>query len=169
MDFQLKNKVMLIAGASKGSATPWPMRSRRKGRRSRPRRGTKRRLHPRRRESARHWIEGVRHVGRRQIRRAIQKWIGATADKSGGIDGLMTNSGGPPPGWRFRSTTRPGRKLSCCFSARYEWLRGRAGDEIRGGGAILVSTSCRSKSRFRTSGCRRSFARRCRLRQDAGD
>jgi 3-oxoacyl-[acyl-carrier protein] reductase len=74
---------------------------------------------------------------------AIQRWVSATADKFGGIDALMTNSGGPPAGlaiafddqaWQeaaellLFSTIRMVRSVVPLMKAR-------------GGGSILVSTS----------------------------
>jgi 3-oxoacyl-[acyl-carrier protein] reductase len=48
---------------------------------------------------------------------AIQRWIEATAARFGGIDALMTNSGGPPAP-RCPSTIGRGRMpRSCCSSA----------------------------------------------------
>jgi 3-oxoacyl-[acyl-carrier protein] reductase len=74
---------------------------------------------------------------------AIQRWVSAVADKFGGIDAMMTNSGGPPAGlaisfddqaWQeaadllLFSTIRMVRSVVPIMKAR-------------GGGSILVSTS----------------------------
>jgi 3-oxoacyl-[acyl-carrier protein] reductase len=78
---------------------------------------------------------------------AIQRWVSATAERFGGVDALMTNSGGPPTGaalsfddgaWQdaaellFFSTLRMVRAAVPLMQAR-------------GGGAILMSTSASVK------------------------
>jgi len=99
MDLQLKNKVMLVAGASKGLGYAV----------ARALAGDGAIVSISSRDeasiaSAASRIE--RETGSTvfampvdvRSREAIETWIAATAHKYGGIDGLMTNSGGPSAG-----------------------------------------------------------------------
>lgn len=74
---------------------------------------------------------------------AIQKWITATADKFGGIDGLMTNSGGPPAGLAisFDDAAWQAAADLLLFSTVRMVRAAVPLMQARGGGAILVSTS----------------------------
>jgi len=74
---------------------------------------------------------------------AIQRWIGATADRFGGVDALMTNSGGPPTGaalsfddaaWQAAADLLLFSTLRMARAAVPLMIK-------RGGGAILMSTS----------------------------
>ena len=99
MDLQLKGKVVLVAGASKGLGFAVAHALAKEGARvsisSRDQASI---------EAAASRIE--RDTGSKvfamaaDVRSAdaIQKWVAASADTFGGIDGLMTNSGGPPAG-----------------------------------------------------------------------
>src|SRR5437762_2462277 len=99
MDLQLKNKVILIAGASKGLGYAVAHAVAQEG-------GI---------VSISSRDQGAIAAAAARIERdtgspvfhmpvdvrsgdAIQKWIAATAEHFGGVDGLMTNSGGPPAG-----------------------------------------------------------------------
>jgi 3-oxoacyl-[acyl-carrier protein] reductase len=144
MDLQLKSKVILVAGASKGLGFAVAHALAKEGARvsisSRDQASI---------EAAASRIE--RDTGSKVFAMAtdvrssdaIQKWIAASADTLGGIDGLMTNSGGPPAGqaiafddqaWQdaadllLFSTIRMVRAVVPIMKAR-------------GGGSILVSTS----------------------------
>src|SRR6188508_1459319 len=99
MDLLLKNKVMLIAGASKGLGYAVAHALAQDGAlvsiSSRDQASI---------ASAASRIE--RETGSKvfampvdvRSREAIDTWVAATAERFGGIDGLMTNSGGPPAG-----------------------------------------------------------------------
>ena len=78
-----------------------------------------------------------------QSAEAIQKWIGATADKFGGIDGLMTNSGGPPAGLAISFDDKAWQDAAelLLFSTIRMVRAAVPSMKSRGGGAILVSTS----------------------------
>ena len=99
MDLQLKNKVMLIAGASKGLGYAVAHALAAEGaivsissRDEASITSAARRMEQETRATVLSMPGDVRS------REAIDKWISTTADKFGGIDGLMTNSGGPPAG-----------------------------------------------------------------------
>ena len=144
MDLQLKGKVILVAGASKGLGFAVAHALAKEGASvsisSRDQASI---------EAAASRIE--RDTGSKvfamatdvRSAEAIQTWIAACADTFGGIDGLMTNSGGPPAGqaiafddqaWQdaadllLFSTIRMVRAVVPIMQAR-------------GGGSILVSTS----------------------------
>lgn len=77
----------------------------------------------------------------------IEAWIGATAERFGGIDALMTNSGGPPAGAAISFDDRAWQDAAdlLLFSA-LRMVRGAVPHmQTRGGGAILVSTSASVK------------------------
>ena len=144
MDFQLKNKVMLIAGASKGLGYAVAHALAQEGATvsisSRDEAAI---------ASAASRIE--RDTGSKVFARsadvksaeAIQKWIGATADKFGGIDGLMTNSGGPPAGLAISFDDQAWQEAAelLLFSTIRMVRAAVPSMRSRGGGAILVSTS----------------------------
>ncbi|MFL6278466.1 MAG: SDR family NAD(P)-dependent oxidoreductase, partial [Vicinamibacterales bacterium] len=99
MDLQLKNKVILIAGASKGLGYAVA--------RSVAEEGAIVSISSRDQASITSAASRIeRETGSPvfampvdvRSKAALEKWIAATADKFGGIDGLMTNSGGPPAG-----------------------------------------------------------------------
>lgn len=78
---------------------------------------------------------------------AIQGWIAATEQRFGGIDALMTNSGGPPAGASLSFDDRAWQEAAelLLFSA-LRMIRGAVPSmQARGGGAILVSTSASVK------------------------
>ena len=74
---------------------------------------------------------------------AIEAWVADTAARFGGIDALMTNSGGPPSGaaLSFDDTAWQDAADLLLFSALRMTRAAVKAMEGRGGGAILVSTS----------------------------
>jgi len=144
MDLQVKNKVMLIAGASKGLGYAVAYALAQEGATvsisSRDEAAI---------SSAASRIE--RDTGSKVFAmpadvksgEAIQKWIGATADKFGGIDGLMTNSGGPPAGLAISFDDKAWQEAAdlLLFSTLRMVRAAVPSMKSRGGGAILVSTS----------------------------
>jgi 3-oxoacyl-[acyl-carrier protein] reductase len=74
---------------------------------------------------------------------AIQQWVALTADKFGGIDALMTNSGGPPAGLALSFDDAAWQEAAdlLLFSALRMVRAAVPSMERRGGGAILMSTS----------------------------
>jgi 3-oxoacyl-[acyl-carrier protein] reductase len=74
---------------------------------------------------------------------AIQQWVSATEQKFGGIDALMTNSGGPPAGLALSFDDAAWQEAAdlLLFSALRMVRAAVPSMERRGGGAILMSTS----------------------------
>jgi 3-oxoacyl-[acyl-carrier protein] reductase len=144
MDLQLKNKVMLVAGASKGLGYAV----------ARALAGDGAIVSISSRDeasiaSAASRIE--RETGSTvfampvdvRSREAIETWIAATAHKYGGIDGLMTNSGGPSAGLAvsFDDAAWQDAADLLLFST-IRMVRATVPHmKTRGGGSILVSTS----------------------------
>ena len=73
----------------------------------------------------------------------IDAWIRASADRLGGLDALMTNSGGPPAGAALAFDDRAWQDAAdlLLFSALRMIRAAVPLMQQRGGGAILVSTS----------------------------
>lgn len=73
----------------------------------------------------------------------IQAWVAASADRFGGIDALMTNSGGPPAGEALSFDDRAWQDAAdlLLFSALRTIRAAVPHMRTRGGGAILLSTS----------------------------
>jgi 3-oxoacyl-[acyl-carrier protein] reductase len=144
MELQLKNKVMLIAGASKGLGYAVAHALAQDGATisisSRDEAAI---------ASAAARIE--RDTGSKVFAmaadvksgEAIQKWIGTTVDKFGGVDGLMTNSGGPPAGLAISFDDKAWQDAAelLLFSTIRMVRAAVPSMQSRGGGAILVSTS----------------------------
>src|SRR3954463_8091355 len=144
MDLQLKNKVILIAGASKGLGFAVAQALAQDGAivsiSSRDQASI---------TSAASRIE--RETGSAvfampvdvRSREAIDTWIAATADKHGGIDGLMTNSGGPPAGLALSFDDGAWQDAAdlLLFSTIRMVRAAVPHMKTRGGGSILVSTS----------------------------
>ena len=85
---------------------------------------------------------------------AIQAWITATVDRFGGIDALMTNSGGPPAGAAISFDDKAWQDAAelLLFSA-LRMVRGAVPSmQARGGGAILMSTSSSVKEPIQNLG-----------------
>jgi 3-oxoacyl-[acyl-carrier protein] reductase len=74
---------------------------------------------------------------------AIHRWVAATADRFGGVDALMTNSGGPPTGAVLSFDDRAWQDAAdlLLFSTLRMVRAAVPLMEKRGGGAILMSTS----------------------------
>jgi 3-oxoacyl-[acyl-carrier protein] reductase len=74
---------------------------------------------------------------------AIQRWVAATVDRFGGVDALMTNSGGPPAGAAISFDDAAWQESAelLLFSALRMVRAAVPSMQARGGGAILVSTS----------------------------
>ena len=74
---------------------------------------------------------------------AIERWIAGVAGEFGGIDGLMTNSGGPPAGAAVSFDDQAWQEASeLLLFSTIRMIRAAVPHmEKRGGGAILVSTS----------------------------
>jgi 3-oxoacyl-[acyl-carrier protein] reductase len=85
---------------------------------------------------------------------AIQGWIQATAARFGGIDALMTNSGGPPAGASLSFDDRAWQDAAelLLFSALRMIRAAVPSMQARGGGAILVSTSSSVKEPIQNLG-----------------
>src|SRR5262245_14751101 len=74
---------------------------------------------------------------------AIQRWVTAAADKFGGIDAMMTNSGGPPAGLAISFDAQAWQEAAdlLLFSTIRMVRLVVPIMKARGGGSILVSTS----------------------------
>jgi 3-oxoacyl-[acyl-carrier protein] reductase len=74
---------------------------------------------------------------------AIERWIGQTADRFGGIDALMTNSGGPPAGIAISFDDQAWQDAAeLLLFSTIRMIRAVVPHmDKRGNGAILVSTS----------------------------
>jgi 3-oxoacyl-[acyl-carrier protein] reductase len=74
---------------------------------------------------------------------AIERWMAQAADTFGGIDALMTNSGGPPAGAAVSFDDQAWQDAAeLLLFSTLRMIRGAVPlMEKRGGGAILVSTS----------------------------
>jgi 3-oxoacyl-[acyl-carrier protein] reductase len=85
---------------------------------------------------------------------AIEHWIAATADRFGGVDALMTNSGGPPTGAVLSFDDGAWQEASdlLLFSALRMVRAAVKSMQGRGGGAILMSTSSSVKEPIQNLG-----------------
>ena len=85
---------------------------------------------------------------------AIRTWIDTTADRFGGIDALMTNSGGPPAGAAisFDDAAWQDAAELLLFSALRMVRAVVPHMQARGGGAILMSTSSSVKEPIQNLG-----------------
>jgi 3-oxoacyl-[acyl-carrier protein] reductase len=74
---------------------------------------------------------------------AIDRWVTATGERFGGVDALMTNSGGPPAGAAVSFDDRAWQDAAdlLLFSALRMSRAAVPLMRARGGGAILMSTS----------------------------
>jgi 3-oxoacyl-[acyl-carrier protein] reductase len=85
---------------------------------------------------------------------AIQQWVRASGDQFGGIDALMTNSGGPPTGLAlsFDDAAWQSAAELLLFSTLRMVRAAVPSMERRGGGAILMSTSSSVKEPIQNLG-----------------
>jgi 3-oxoacyl-[acyl-carrier protein] reductase len=85
---------------------------------------------------------------------AIDRWVAHTADTFGGIDALMTNSGGPPAGAAVAFDDQAWQDAAeLLLFSTIRMVRGVVPHmEKRGGGAILVSTSSSVKEPIQNLG-----------------
>lgn len=85
---------------------------------------------------------------------AIQHWIETTEARFGGIDALMTNSGGPPAGASLAFDDQAWQDAAelLLFSALRMIRAAVPSMQARGGGAILVSTSSSVKEPIQNLG-----------------
>ena len=85
---------------------------------------------------------------------AIHTWVASTAARFGGIDALMTNSGGPPAGASLSFDDRAWQDAAdlLLFSALRMIRASVPSMQSRGGGAILVSTSSSVKEPIQNLG-----------------
>lgn len=74
---------------------------------------------------------------------AIERWIQSSADRLGGIDALMTNSGGPPAGAAIQFDDKAWQDATelLLFSVVRMVRAAVPHMKSRGGGALLMSTS----------------------------
>jgi 3-oxoacyl-[acyl-carrier protein] reductase len=144
MDLQLKGKVALIAGASKGLGYAVARAMAQEGAivsiSSRDEKAITAAASRIERETGTKVFAMAVDV---RSADAIQRWVAATVDRFGGIDTLMTNSGGPPAGpvLSFDDAAWQEAAELLLFSA-LRMVRATVPSMLaRGGGAILVSTS----------------------------
>jgi 3-oxoacyl-[acyl-carrier protein] reductase len=85
---------------------------------------------------------------------AIERWISTTAERFGGVDGLMTNSGGPPAGPAVSFDDRAWQDAAdlLLFSAIRMVRASVPLMQARGGGSILMSTSSSVKEPIQNLG-----------------
>jgi 3-oxoacyl-[acyl-carrier protein] reductase len=85
---------------------------------------------------------------------AIRTWVNTTADRLGGIDALMTNSGGPPAGSAISFDDNAWQDAAdlLLFSAIRMVRAAVPHMQARGGGAILMSTSSSVKEPIQNLG-----------------
>lgn len=144
MDLQLKNKVMLVAGASKGLgyAVAHALAAE----------GAVVSISSRDEASITSAAKRIEQETRGTVfakpvdvrsREAIDEWVAATAAKFGGIDGIMTNSGGPPAGLAISFDDAAWQDAAdlLLFSTIRMVRAAVPHIKARGGGSILVSTS----------------------------
>jgi 3-oxoacyl-[acyl-carrier protein] reductase len=155
MDLGLNGKVVLIAGASKGLGYGVALAMAREGASV----------------SISSRDEAAIHAAASRIERetgatvlatavdvreadAIQRWVRATEDRFGGIDALMTNSGGPPAGLALSFDDKAWQDAAdlLLFSALRMVRAAVPSMQARGGGAILMSTSSSVKEPIQNLG-----------------
>src|SRR5687767_7580794 len=85
---------------------------------------------------------------------AIDRWMAQAADAFGGIDALMTNSGGPPAGPAISFDDKAWQDAAelLLFSALRMVRASVPHMQTRGGGAILMSTSSSVKEPIQNLG-----------------
>jgi 3-oxoacyl-[acyl-carrier protein] reductase len=85
---------------------------------------------------------------------AIQHWVAATVERFGGIDAVMTNSGGPPAGQAIAFDDAAWQDaVDLLLFSTIRLIRASVPSmQARGGGAILVSTSSSVKEPIQNLG-----------------
>ncbi len=155
MDLHLQNKVALVAGASRGLgyATAHAL----------AREGASVSISSRDEASIRAAGERIgRETGARVLTfavdvrsaEAIDRWVKETESALGGIDALMTNSGGPPAGLAlsFDDAAWQDAAQLLLFSALRMVRAAVPAMQRRGGGAIIMSTSSSVKEPIQNLG-----------------
>ncbi|MEO8077165.1 MAG: SDR family oxidoreductase [Acidobacteriota bacterium] len=155
MDLGLKGKVALIAGASKGLGYGVALALAREGasvsissRDEAAITGAASRIE---RESGARVLATTLDV---RSADSILRWVRATEDHFGGIDALMTNSGGPPAGLALSFDDAAWQDAAdlLLFSALRMVRAAVPSMQARGGGAILMSTSSSVKEPIQNLG-----------------
>jgi 3-oxoacyl-[acyl-carrier protein] reductase len=144
MDLNLKGKVALLAGASKGLGYAVAHAMAREGASvsiaSRDEKAIADAASRIERETGSQVLSTALDV---RSADAIQRWVGASADRFGGVDALLTNSGGPPAGatLSFDDAAWKDAAELLLFSTLRMVRAAVPLMRARGGGAILMSTS----------------------------
>lgn len=144
MDLNLKGKVALIAGASKGLGYAVAHAMAREGASvsiaSRDQKAIADAAARIQRETGSPVMSTAVDV---RSGDAIQRWVSATADRFGGVDALLTNSGGPPAGATLSFDDAAWQEAAelLLFSTLRMVRAAVPAMQTRGGGAILMSTS----------------------------
>jgi 3-oxoacyl-[acyl-carrier protein] reductase len=144
MDLQLKNKVALVAGASKGLGFAVASALAAEGAlvsiSSRDEKAIAEAAAQIQRATGAQVMSAAVDV---RSPEAIDRWVKSTAEKFGGIDALMTNSGGPPAGAAISFDDRAWQDATelLLFSVVRMVRAVVPHMQARGGGALLMSTS----------------------------
>jgi 3-oxoacyl-[acyl-carrier protein] reductase len=144
MDLQLKNKVALVAGASKGLGLAVASALAAEGAlvsiSSRDEKAIAEAAAQIQRATGAQVMSAAVDV---RSPDAIERWVKSTADRFGGIDALMTNSGGPPAGAAISFDDRAWQDATelLLFSVVRMVRAVVPHMQKRGGGALLMSTS----------------------------
>ncbi len=155
MDLGLKGKVALVAGASKGLGYAVAHALAREGAMvsisSRDETGIAAAASRIERETGASVMAAPVDV---RSADAIHSWIRATIDRFGGVDALMTNSGGPPAGASLSFDDKAWQDAAdLLLFSTLRMIRGAVPSmQSRGGGAILVSTSSSVKEPIQNLG-----------------
>lgn len=155
MDLQLTKTVALVAGASKGLGFAVAKALAAEGAlvsiSSRDERAIAEAASRIERETGATVMSGAVDV---RSGEAIERWVNATADRFGGIDALMTNSGGPPAGAAISFDDKAWQDAAelLLFSALRMVRAVVPHMQARGGGAILMSTSSSVKEPIQNLG-----------------
>jgi 3-oxoacyl-[acyl-carrier protein] reductase len=144
MDLQLKNKVALVAGASKGLGFAVASALAAEGALvSISSRDEKAITDAAARIKTATGAEVMSAAVDVRSAEAIERWVQSSADRFGGIDALMTNSGGPPAGAAIGFDDKAWHDATelLLFSVVRMVRAAVPHMKARGGGALLMSTS----------------------------